>query len=240
MSGGKEKEETTCFKNQRRWETSIVSRPLIFLIRLAVFKEKKENHSLSEYLPHHYDSSSKNLCLPTWSSVTKLAKSITETMPSCFPSFLNRSEWYKFFVIAKTPHSSLSPSPPQGSFQWGCFFSAEANWSLADGLQPGIAQQQMPVRATSSQMFPDQVLQLWSRRQFSLFQEKEEKNETHLKMSLICSKTAERLQDSPAAHPHSAQLLAVVARSSHRWDISYPPGNHFSFPGLTNYFDIRY
>lgn len=117
MSGGKAKEKTTCFKNQRCWETSIVSRPLIFLIRLAVFKEKKENHSLSEYLPHHYDSSSKNLCLPTWSSVTKLDKSITETMPSCFPSFLNRSEWYKFFVIAKTPHSSLSIPIQQGKLR---------------------------------------------------------------------------------------------------------------------------
>lgn len=38
-------------------------------------------------------------------------------MPSCFPSFLNRSEWYKFFVIAKTPHSSLSIPIQQGKLR---------------------------------------------------------------------------------------------------------------------------
>lgn len=91
MSGGKQKEETTCFKNQRCWETSIVCRPIIFLIRLTVFKEKEKIiPSQNTYLiiMTHLQ---KIFAFPP-DPVTKLDKSTTETMPSCFLSFLNHSE----------------------------------------------------------------------------------------------------------------------------------------------------
>lgn len=61
--------------------------------RKVLKKPTTQQKNLSQrHLPHHYDSPSGALCLPTQSSVSKSDKSIIETMPFCFSLFFKKKK----------------------------------------------------------------------------------------------------------------------------------------------------